>query len=126
MGDYTKTGLANQKMWDQLRAELPVPYYPNVTVGWDSSPRTVQSDRYLDRGYPWMAVIDATAPAVRGGDGSAAADFTGAETLASETMVTINAWNEWTEGSYLLPDTTYGDGFLAECRRAADRSNGAT
>jgi len=27
--------------------EFSLPYHPNVTVGWDPSPRTVQSDVYL-------------------------------------------------------------------------------
>ena len=32
-------------------------------------------------------------------------------------MVTINAWNEWTEGSALLPDTVNGTDFLERIRR---------
>lgn len=28
-------------------------------------------------------------------------------------IMTINAWNEWTEGSYLEPDTVQGLGYLA-------------
>jgi hypothetical protein len=31
-------------------------------------------------------------------------------------IMTINAWNEWTEGSYLEPDTVQGLGYLAAIR----------
>ena len=29
-----------------------------------------------------------------------------------QKLITINAWNEWTEGSYLLPDTVNGSKYL--------------
>ena len=31
-------------------------------------------------------------------------------------MITLNAWNEWTEGSYLLPDTVTGTAYLEQVR----------
>jgi hypothetical protein len=31
-------------------------------------------------------------------------------------ILNINCWNEWTEGSYLEPDTEYGYGFLEAVR----------
>jgi len=35
----------------------------------------------------------------------------------SAPLVTINSWNEWTEFSYLLPDTEFGMGYLDAVRR---------
>ena len=33
-------------------------------------------------------------------------------------ILTINSWNEWTEGSYIEPDTVHGLGYLEAIRKA--------
>jgi hypothetical protein len=88
-----------------------VPYHPNVTMGWDPSPRTVQSDRFVNLGYPFMARISGNTPEA----------FRTALVRVKEFLdkhddrpkiFTINAWNKWTEGSYLEPDTVHGLAYL--------------
>ena len=36
-------------------------------------------------------------------------------------ILTINAWNEWTEGSYLEPDMENGEDYLNAIKEAANR-----
>lgn len=45
-----------------------------------------------------------------------AAEFVEAHAV-EHPVITVNAWNEWTEGSSLLPDTHHGLGFLEAVRR---------
>lgn len=40
------------KYWDSARSSFSNPYLPNVSVGWDSSPRACQDDPYGGLGYP--------------------------------------------------------------------------
>ena len=91
-------------------AELDVPFYPNVTVGWDASPRTDQSLAFARRGYPWTPVWDSTPDEFRAGLEAAKAFLDKHD--QPHPIVTINAWNEWTEGSALLPDQHNGTAFL--------------
>lgn len=91
------------------------PYYPNVTMGWDSSPRAHQEDPFENRGYPFMPVLTGNSPAAF----REALQRTRALLLdrpASERIFNINCWNEWTEGSYLEPDTRYGMAYLEAVR----------
>ncbi len=106
-----------------LADEFRLPYFPNVTMGWDTSPRTVQSDKYEPIGYQYMATVGGNTPA----------EFETAlrrtKALAEEkskglNIVTINAWNEWTEGSYLEPDTVHGFGYLEAVGRVFGPSKG--
>ncbi|MFF0267094.1 glycoside hydrolase family 99-like domain-containing protein [Kribbella sp. NPDC004536] len=101
--------------WKRYAAEYDQPYYPNITVGWDSSPRTVQSDKFNPAfGYPHTNIIADATPAHFG---RALEQVRGFVAQSNVPLVTINAWNEWTEGSYLEPDTLHRHGHLEQIRR---------
>ncbi len=96
---------------------LPFPFYPVITTGWDPSPRTIQSEVYDPTPcYPWMAVMESSPEKL------ADATRKTAELLmtrpADERIMFFNAWNEWTEGSYLEPDNFYGMKLLEAVRDA--------
>jgi hypothetical protein len=94
----------NHRAWPTFQDRFGLPYHPNVTVGWDSTPRTVQSDRFERRGYPWLPVLIDNTPEAFAEALERAHELV--STMPEEQrVITINAWNEWTEGSYLLPDT---------------------
>lgn len=93
----------------------PMPYVPNVSQGWDATPRTVQSDTFRFRGYPWIGVYEQSTPeAFRQAlqDTRAAVEARPGQ----PRRLTINAWNEWTEGSYLEPDAQSGMAYLEAIR----------
>lgn len=101
--------------WDQAEAQFTLPYHPNVTMGWDSSPRTIQSDAYLPWNYPFTAVLANNTPA-RFRETLALTKERLAARAPKDRILTINAWNEWTESSYLEPDTQHGMGYLEAIR----------
>ncbi|WP_176541443.1 MULTISPECIES: glycoside hydrolase family 99-like domain-containing protein [unclassified Bacillus (in: firmicutes)] len=92
-----------------------LPYFPNVTMGWDSSPRTIQSDVYQNLGYPYMPILSGNTPEEFTISLKEVKGFLD-KGLTNPKIFTINAWNEWTEGSYLEPDTVHGMGYLEAIR----------
>jgi len=99
------------QVWDRMEEQYNIPYFPNITMGWDNSPRTLQSDI-------WGPLPESTFSNCIGGNTPEA--FQEALEIYRKrlsqrdgpTLFSINAWNEWTEGSYLEPDKVTGMGYL--------------
>ena len=99
------THCANAKtIRESIDAELDIPVFPCVSIGWDDTPR-----------FPRKGENDVTR------QNGTPEHFAVALRIAKEyadshpeqfPLITINAWNEWVEGSYLLPDKVNGFGYL--------------
>ena len=83
---------------------MGVPVYPCVSIGWDDTPR-----------FPAKGENDVTrfnhSPEVFQEYLQKAKDYADAHPDQPK-LIMINAWNEWVEGSYLLPDKVTGFGYL--------------
>jgi len=115
--DYSIVLSQYLKHWDKAVADYGVPYFPNVTMGWDSSPRTNQEAEWQHNlGYPYSGVLVNNSPA----------NFEKALQTVKNRLLTdpegprimnINCWNEWTEGSYLEPDKIHGLKYLKAVKK---------
>jgi hypothetical protein len=120
---YQKAIDTNSSYWASVSKRfLEVSYFPNVSMGWDVTPRLIQTDKFdAFKGYPWTPVFN--------GDNTPEA-FQSALIKARQFVSTgnghpkiiiINAWNEWTEGSYLLPDTKTGTRYLEAIKNTFEK-----
>ena len=104
--------------WDNAKKEYGVPYYPNVTMGWDPSPRTNQEKEWSGSkyGYPYTNTMSNNTPE----NFKKALEMTRDRLLADPDgprILNINCWNEWTEGSYLEPDMKNGMSYLEAVKK---------
>jgi hypothetical protein len=104
---------------------LGKPYFPNVSVGWDSSPRSCQTDMYVQKEYPYTPIIQGNTPAQFGNALRSAKKFLDHSTELKHKILTINSWNEWTEGSYLEPDEQNQFDYLDQIRRVFSQTRNA-
>lgn len=102
--DYVAYGANSIKIREQLDSVLDVPVFPCVSIGWDDTPR-----------FPAKGIKDVVH--YNNTPQSFATLLSKAKRYADAhpeqpKLITINAWNEWVEGSYLLPDMLNGFGYL--------------
>jgi len=109
--DYNYVRDAYFKHWNKAKVDYGVPYFPNVTMGWDPTPRCDLNSEWEPVGYPFMNTIGNNSPE----NFKTALQMTKEKLLADSNgpgILNINCWNEWTEGSYLEPDTVHGMAYL--------------
>lgn len=109
--EFTPWAMNNRRDQAEKARRFKGLYYASVAVGWDSSPRTVQSDMYERRGYPFLPVVVNNTPERFEGE----LEYWKSryeKNVFSGNMLLLGCWNEWTEGAYLEPDTEYGYGYL--------------
>ena len=107
--DYRDWGEAAITRWEQYDRDFSVPYFPHVSIDWDPNPR------YPVEYAPQHVVFDVTPQKFEDFLRRAKAYIDAHP--SQPPLVTINAWNEWAEGSYLEPDTEYRYDFLKAVRR---------
>jgi hypothetical protein len=102
--------------WSKAKDLFGVPYHLDISMGWDPSPRTCQSDMFADVGYPFTSTLTNNTPEAFERCLLKAKSYLDQHT-EQQKVLTINAWNEWTEGSYLEPDSVDGLGYLNAIRK---------
>ena len=103
-GDYAAWAARGIAQWEQFEQTYGI-YYPHVSVGWDNTQRNQSI---------WTAVTGCTPDAFEDALRKAKAYLDARPN--QRPLVTINSWNEWSEGSYLLPDERWGYGYLEAVR----------
>ena len=115
--DYNTVRDAYNAYWDRARTLYGLPFFPNVSMGWDSSPRAHQEDPFDNSGYPFTNTIANNTPERFRTALQIARDRL-MEQKSGPRILTINSWNEWTEGSNIEPDTVHGMKYLEAIRSA--------
>jgi len=104
--DYAGWAQKGIAKWAEYDSTFTIPYFPQVSIGWDNNPRFPDKVQH--------AVVNTTPELFR--EALQEAKKYLEQHPGRHKLVTINAWNEWAEGSYLEPDTTNKFGYLEAVR----------
>jgi len=128
---YPDLMAGHRRHWRKMSA-ASLPYQPIVSMGWDVTPRCEKTVRWPfppspatgKHDYPYMSLVVGNTPA-RYEQLCRDAQQHIAQDPKKPFAVLLNAWNEWTEGSYLLPDKRNGTAYLRAVRRVWGKSGSA-
>ncbi len=105
--DYSEIIPAYKQEFASASEKFGLPYFPHVSLGWDNNPRFKNFRPGIAKNNTPQAIGQALVLAKEYADAHP----------QQQPLITINSWNEWTEGSYLEPDDLYGYGYLEEIKK---------
>jgi hypothetical protein len=105
--DYRQWGEEATAKFGEFGESFSVPYFPHVSISWDPNPR------YPEGIQPCVSGVTPEKFEVFLRKAKAYADAHPSQ----PPLITVNAWNEWAEGSYLEPDTEFRYGFLEAVKK---------
>ena len=116
--EYRDVMDAHESLW-QASDGKGLAFFPTVQMGYDCSPRWHPQQKLPvpSLAYPYEPIIINNTPELYGELCAKACAFV-EKSPSQPKMLFLNAWNEWTEGSYLLPDTQNGDAYLRALKGA--------
>ncbi len=101
-GSYVRWADKATAHWPVWSEQFDVPYFPHVSIGWDNNARYVAKKSAITRHVNPDTFKKYLHKAKAYADAHP----------EQPKLITINAWNEWVEGSYLEPDKRFGMGYL--------------
>ncbi len=107
--DYLQWGALAIDRLHEWESHVSIPFFPNASIGWDDSPR------FPHKGKEHVVHYNASPE-------SFAAFLQKTKEYCDQrpeqpALITLFSWNEWIEGSYLLPDMKYGFQYLDAVKR---------
>jgi hypothetical protein len=105
--EYQSWGDKATAMYKEFGADFSIPYFPHVSTDWDPN------SRFAEGSEP---CVTGNTPAKFEKFLRKAKDYVDAHP-EQLPLITINSWNEWSEGSYLEPDTDFKYGFLEAVKK---------
>lgn len=106
--------------WQTLTERFEMPYHPNVSMGWDSSGRFDPNKEYVAEDGYFCTIMSENTPAQFEISLQKVKEFLDQSPMKHK-IFTIYAWNEWTEGGYLEPDSINKLGYLEAIKKVFNR-----
>jgi hypothetical protein len=110
--DYIVWGEQAMKRRENWNRALDIPYIPNVSIGWDDTPRFPAKGKshvihYHKSPDSFAAYLHRAVEYVN-------------EHPEQPRLITLFSWNEWVEGGYLLPDMRWEYGYLEAVKKVME------
>jgi hypothetical protein len=115
--DFKDLITEHSNFWKRMASGSALPSMPVITMGWDPSPRCRPDVAWPWKPeYPYTHIVTGNTPEMFQEMLAKSKEQLENNKSNHVNAVLINAWNEWTEGAYLLPEKRTGNKYVEAIR----------